>query len=102
MLGEKGWSGDKVSRGREGGKVVRPPEVGQSGDDGRVTYSMVVTWRTEREGHKETGQKGWGEQRAERQDSRGDQRDKPNERERRGSEGVEIWTQMSAELFAYA
>ena len=59
MLGEKGWSGHKVSRGREGGKVVRPPEVGQSGDDGRVTYSMVVTWRTEREGHKETtGQKG--------------------------------------------
>ena len=102
MLGEKGWSGHKVSRGREGGKVVRPPEVGQSGDDGRVTYSMVVTWRTEREGHKEIGQKGWGEQRAERQDSRGEQRDKPNERERRGSEGVEIWTQMSAELFAYA
>ena len=59
MLGEKGWSRDKVSRGREGGKVVRPPEAGQSGDEGRVTDSMVVTWRTEREGHKETtGQKG--------------------------------------------
>ena len=58
MLGEKGWSGDKVSRGREGGKVVQPPEAGQSGDEGRVTDSMVVTWRTEREGHKETtGQK---------------------------------------------
>ena len=37
MLGEKGWSGDKVSRGREGGKVVRPPEAGQSGDEGHVT-----------------------------------------------------------------
>ena len=37
MLGEKGWSGDKVSRGREGGKVVQPPEVGQSGDEGHVT-----------------------------------------------------------------
>ena len=58
MLGEKGWSGDKVRRGREGGKVVWPPEAGQSGDEGRVTYSMVVTWRTEREGQKETtGQK---------------------------------------------
>ena len=53
MLGEKGWSGDKVSRGRDGGKVVQPPEAGQSGDEGRVMDSMVVTWRTEREGHKE-------------------------------------------------
>ena len=75
---------------------------GQSGDEGHVTDSMVVTWRTEREGHKETGQKGWGEQCAERQDSRGEQRDKPNERETRRNEGVEIWTQMSAKLFAYA
>ena len=41
MLGEKGWSGDKVSRGRDGGKVVRPPEAGQSGDEGRVMDSMV-------------------------------------------------------------
>ena len=37
ILGEKGWSGDKGSRGREGGKVVQPPEVGQSGDEGHVT-----------------------------------------------------------------
>ena len=57
MLGEKGWSGDKVSRGREDGKVVRPPKAGQSEDEGHVTDSMVVTWRTEIEGHKETGQK---------------------------------------------
>ena len=58
ILGEKGWSGDKGSRGREGGKVVQPPEVGQSGDEGHVMDSKVLTWRTEREGHKETGQKG--------------------------------------------
>ena len=38
MLGEKkGWSRDKVSRGREGGKVVWPPEAGQSGDEVHVT-----------------------------------------------------------------
>ena len=42
-----------------------------------------------------------GEQCAERQDSREGQIDKQNERET-PSEGVEIWTQMSAELFAYA
>ena len=59
MLGEKkGWSRDKVSRGREGGKVVWPTEVGQSGDEVHVMDSKVLTWRTEREGHKETGQKG--------------------------------------------
>ena len=59
MLGEeKGCSRDKASRGREGGKVVWPPEVGQSGDEGHVMDSKVLTWRTEREGHKETGQKG--------------------------------------------
>ena len=28
--------------------------------------------------------------------------ERQTERERHGSEGVEIWTQMSAELFAYA
>ena len=58
MLGKKGWSRDKVSRGREDGKIVRPPEAGQSGDEGHVIDSKVLTWRTEREGHKETGQKG--------------------------------------------
>ena len=59
MLGEeKGWSELKASRGREGEKVVWPPEAGQSGDEGHVTDSMVVTWRTESEGHKETVQKG--------------------------------------------
>ena len=55
---EKGWNGNKASRGREGGNVVWPPEVGQSGDEGHVMDSKVLTWRTEREGHKETGQKG--------------------------------------------
>ena len=33
---EKGWNGNKASRGREGGNVVWPPEAGQSGDEGRV------------------------------------------------------------------
>ena len=37
MLGKKGWSRDKVSRGREDGKIVRPPEAVQSGDEGHVT-----------------------------------------------------------------
>ena len=59
MLGEeKGCSGDKVSRGRECGKVVLPSEAGPRGDEGHVTDSMVVTCRTESEGHKETVQKG--------------------------------------------
>ena len=102
MLGEKGWSGDKVSRGREGGKVVWPPESGQSGDEGRVTDSMVVTWRTEREGHKENKSERLRGNNVERGRTAEGTRETNQMKGRCGSEGVQIWTQMSAELFAYA
>ena len=99
MLGEKGWSGDKVSRGRDGGKVVQPPEAGQSGDEGRVMDSMVVTWRTEREGHKENRSERLRGNNVQRGRTAEGTRETNQMKGRCGSEGVQIWTQMSAELF---
>ena len=114
IKGWKTWPRERLDAGREG-LEWRQSEQRKGGWKGSLATRGGAEWGWRayhgfNGGNLEDWNRGTQGNRSERlrgnnvqrQDNRGEQRDKPNERETRGSEGVEIWTQMSAELFAYA